>query len=153
MAFANGNVTAEMTEVNDSIASTMTTVLGRQTGVPYDELRARRQAITALRKQVLNEYNELAKMDEDSIDNFTCDFDEKRRRLWQMAVDYMSLAREKCDQDLILPKNLSAITSSIEPMGEAWSKTRYFYMAHGYGNNPFPMRGRIQTAALETGGE
>ena len=151
MAFANGNLTANMTEVNDSIAPMMTTVLGGQTGTPYDELRARRQAITAFRKQLLTEYNELAKMDQDGIDNFACDFDEKRRRLWQMTVDYVSLAREKHDQKLISPEELGAIASSLIPMGKAWSKTRYFYTEHGYGNNPYPTRDDVFKAPPRTG--
>ena len=74
MANLNPNATAEMTE-NDSIASMITTVLGGRTGAPYDQLRAVRQAITALGKELRNEFKELEN-DEDGIKNFGCDFDE-----------------------------------------------------------------------------
>ena len=68
-----------------------------------------------------------------------------------MTVDYVSLAREKHDQKLISPEELSAIANSLEPMGEAWSKTRYFYTQHGYGNNSYPTREDVFKAPPKTG--
>ena len=125
MALLNPNATAEMTE-NDSIASMITTVLGGRTGVPYDQLRAVRQAITALGKEIRNEFKELEN-DEDGIENFGVDYDEKRRRYWQSVVDYVDLAREKHDLKLITDENLRGVATSVDNMGSTWSKTRYFF--------------------------
>ena len=149
MALLNPNATAEMTE-NDSIASLVTTVLGGATGVPYDQLRAVRQAITVLRKELRNEFKELEN-DEDGIENFGCDFDEKRRRFWKSVVDYVDLAREKHDLKLITDENLRSIATSVDSMGDTWSKTRYFFSVHGYAANPFPTREDVFKPFPKTG--
>ena len=149
MANLNPNATAEMTE-NESIASMITTVLGGRTGAPYDQLRAVRQAITALGKELRNEFKELEN-DEDGIENFGCDFDEKRRRYWRSIVDYVDLAREKHDLKLISDENLRGVATSVDNMANTWNKTRYFHTVHGYAANPLPSREDVFKPLPKTG--
>ena len=149
MAHPTANMTAEMTE-NESILSIVTTVLGGRTGAPYDQLRAVRQAITALGKELCKEFKELEN-DEDGIENEGCDFDEKRRRYWKSVVDYVDLAREKHDQKLISDENLRGVATSVDNMGKTWSKSRYFHTVHGYGANPFPTREDVFKPLPKTG--
>ena len=143
------NTTAEMTE-NESITSMITTVLGGKTGAPYDQLRAVRQAITALGKELCKEFKGLEN-DEDGIENEGCDFDEKRRRYWKSVVDYVDLAREKHDQKLISDENLRGVATSVDNMGKTWSRSRYFHTVHGYGANPFPTREDVFKPLPKTG--
>ena len=149
MANLNPNMTAEMTE-NESLLSIVTTVLGGRTGAPYDQLRAVRQAITALGKELCKEFKELEN-DEDGIENDGCDFDEKRRRYWKSVVEYVDLAREKHDQKLISDENLRGVATSVDNMGKTWSRSRYFHTVHGYGANPFPTREDVFKPLPKTG--
>jgi len=128
-----------------------TTLFGGASGAPYEELRAKRQAITAYRHQIVNQYYELAKMDPDRVDNNACDFDENRRKLWQMVVDYVDLARLKFELGQLRQPDLNKVANSLEPMTHSWNKTRYYYTTHGYGAQPFPTREDVFRPLPNTG--
>ena len=116
-----------MTEMNDSMTSSASTVYHGVVNTAISELRQRRKACQSLLKDYSSQFDRVLGVAPEIMEDVCCDLDEDRRLLFHSISEYWVRANQLCDADGDEGHAaLNATLKAIERMRRDYDRTQFF---------------------------
>ena len=124
------NYNDHMTEMEDdrmSDISVATTCFGGHSDNPHlNELRAKRQQCSTLRRRMMTERKVMQGASPEVYEDMEPECDLTRATFGKSVIEYIKMARTKVMDGQLNELTLQMVAQSVEPMRKAWAKMNYF---------------------------